>query len=120
MIYGAGDSMGFSAPARGLQSSTGQKPDYTIISRLIGGCVSSAGRCTSEMSSTQAMHKTTDLAAMVMYGWHESSRLTKQAYRQMGEIAQKCAEELGDEMPDNAMTHGLISAWLRKQKVEAR
>ena len=52
---------------------------------------------------------------MVLEGWHASSRLTESAYRQIGEIAQSCAEELGEELPDNAMTHSMVVAWLRKQ-----
>ena len=61
------------------------------------------------------MHKTIDLALMILESWHASSRLTEAGYRQMGEIAQSCADELGDELADNAMTHGMVVAWLRKQ-----
>ncbi len=61
------------------------------------------------------MLKTTDLALMILEGWQASSRLTEAAYHQMGEVAQACAEELGDDLPDNAMTHGMIVAWLKKQ-----
>ncbi len=67
------------------------------------------------------MLRTVDQAMIIMEGWHEESRLTRDAYRQIGQIASKCAEELGEELPDTAMTHGLISAWLRQQSnVEAR
>lgn len=59
--------------------------------------------------------KTTDLALMILEGWQASSRLTETAYHQMSEVAQACADELGEDMPDNAMTHGMIVAWLRKQ-----
>ena len=61
------------------------------------------------------MLKTTDLALMIMESWHATARLTAEAYRQMGEVAQSCADELGEELPDNAMTNGMIVAWLRKQ-----
>jgi len=65
---------------------------------------------------------TTDLVIDIMYRWHEQSRLTRWAYRNMMEIAQKCADDLGFyDMPDNAISHGLIAAWLRKEpNVELR
>lgn len=61
------------------------------------------------------------MAMIIMECWHDTARLTPKAYRNISEIAQRCAGELGDELPDNDITHGLISSWLRKQPdVEAR
>lgn len=61
------------------------------------------------------MSNTANIALIILEGWHSTSRLTSSAYRQMGEIAQACATELGPELPDNAMTNSMIIAWLKKQ-----
>lgn len=58
---------------------------------------------------------TVDMAMMILEGWHSHSRLTSSAYRQMGEIAVACVNELGENLPDNAMTNGMIIAWLKAQ-----
>lgn len=52
---------------------------------------------------------------MILEGWQATSRLTESAYHQMADIAKACAEELGEYLPDNAMTNSMIVAWLRKQ-----
>lgn len=61
------------------------------------------------------MSDTINQALIILESWHSTSRLTKMAYRQMSEIAQACAEELGEDLPDNAMSHSMLTAWLKKQ-----
>ncbi len=59
---------------------------------------------------------TAEQALIIMDGWRDSHRLTKKAWREAPEIARRCADELGPELPDNDITHGRISMWLRKQE----
>ena len=47
--------------------------------------------------------------------WHNDGFIPRTIYRQAEALAERCAEELGDDMPDNDMSHGYISAWLRKE-----
>lgn len=46
--------------------------------------------------------------------WYNNGIVDRNVYRRADDLAVKCAEELG-ELPDNDMTHGYISAWLRKE-----
>ena len=60
--------------------------------------------------------QTIEQALAIMDGWRDSHRITKRAWRDAPEIAQRCADELGHNLPDNDITHGRISMWLRKQE----
>lgn len=64
--------------------------------------------------------QTRDQAKQIMLDWHINSRLTRDAFRAIDDIAARAEDALGD-LPETAMSHSLIVAWLRKQDgIEAK
>ena len=57
---------------------------------------------------------TRERAHDLMQEWYSAGIMDRSLYRRADELAAKCSDSLG-EMPDNDMTHGFISAWLRKE-----
>lgn len=47
--------------------------------------------------------------------WYDAGLVSREVYRRAEDYGVRCAEALGDEMPDNAMTNSMISAWLKAE-----